>query len=97
MPKTSELDATLQELRVAAQSLTNAADSLTALFSKSTAEPSESAPPTLEQVRAVLADKSRNGHTEAIRTLLEKYGGSRLSEISPNRYAEILEDAEGLT
>jgi outer membrane biosynthesis protein TonB len=51
---------------------------------------------TLEKVRSVLADKSRNGYTSEIRDLLEKYGGSKLSEISPDRYPELMEDAEGL-
>ena len=32
------------------------------------------ATPSLEQVRAVLADKSRKGHTAEIRALLQKYG-----------------------
>lgn len=34
---------------------------------------------TLEEVRAVLADKSRAGHTAEIRELLKKYGASKLS------------------
>ncbi len=51
---------------------------------------------TLEQVRAVLAEKSRNGHTAVIRTLLEKYGANKLSEISPEKYADLLADAEVL-
>ena len=101
MAKMSELDLCINELRAAAQSLTNAADSLTALFGQPTETDNAPAqekpkPPTLEKVRGVLADKSRNGHTEAVRILLEKYGGNKLSEISPDRYAELLKDAEGL-
>ncbi len=48
---------------------------------------------TLVEVRAVLADKSRDGHTEQIRTLLEKYGASKLSEIDPARYRDLLDAA----
>ena len=47
-------------------------------------------------VRAVLADKSRNGHTEEIRALLKKYGADRLSAIDPTNYQALLEDVEGL-
>ena len=57
------------------------------------------APPktiTLEEVRAVLAEKSRDGHTEAIRGLLEKHGASKLSDIDPGKYSELLADAEVL-
>ena len=48
---------------------------------------------TLVEVRSVLADKSRDGHTDRIRTLLEKYGASRLSEIDPARYRDLLDEA----
>ncbi|WP_296557503.1 rRNA biogenesis protein rrp5 [uncultured Acetobacterium sp.] len=48
----------------------------------------------LEDVRAVLADKSRMGHTAAVRELLTKYGASKLSEIDPQKYPALLKDAE---
>ncbi len=51
---------------------------------------------TLEQVRAALADKSQQGFTADIRTLLEKYGAPKLSQIDPTKYAALLADAEGL-
>ena len=51
---------------------------------------------TLEEVRAVLAEKSRDGHTEAIRGLLEKHGAAKLSDIDPSKYGELLTDAEVL-
>ncbi len=51
---------------------------------------------TLEQVRGVLAGKSREGHTEEIKSLLNKYGSNRLSGITPENYAALLADAEGL-
>lgn len=54
------------------------------------AEPKE---PTLVEVRSVLADKSRAGHTEQIRVLLEKYGAPRLSEIDPCNYRGLLDEA----
>jgi hypothetical protein len=51
---------------------------------------------TLEDVRAVLAELSRDGHTSEIRELLRAHGADRLSEIDPSEYAALLKDAEGL-
>lgn len=99
MSKMSELDLCVSELRSAAQSLNSVADSLTSLFSGSQPETSvqpTSKPLTLEDVRAVLAEKSRNGHTAKIRELLEKYGAAKLSEIDPQNYAALLAEAEVL-
>ncbi len=99
MSKTSELDLCVIELRSAAHSLNSVADSLTALFSGSQPESSvqpTSKPLTLEEVRAVLAEKSRNGHTAKIRELLEKHGAEKLSEIDPQKYAALLAEAEVL-
>lgn len=51
---------------------------------------------TLEEVRAVLADKSCAGHTDAVRALLHKHGAEKLSEIDPAVYPALLQDAEAL-
>lgn len=51
---------------------------------------------TLEQVRAVLAEKSHDGFTSEIRALLGKYGADKLSKIDPANYAALLADAEEL-
>jgi len=51
---------------------------------------------TLEQVRAVLADKSQQGFTADVRTLLEKYGAPKLSQIDPASYVALMADAESL-
>ena len=99
MSKRSELDLCVSELRSAVQSLNAVADSLTALFSGTQPETSvqpTSKPLTLEEVRAVLAEKSRNGHTAKIRELLEKHGATKLSEIDPQKYAALLAEAEVL-
>jgi hypothetical protein len=47
-------------------------------------------------VRAVLAEKSRSGHTEEVRALLNKHGADKLSEIDPAEYAALLAEAEVL-
>ena len=51
---------------------------------------------TLEEVRAVLADKSRAGHTAEIRELLKKYGASKLSLVDPKHYEALLREVEVL-
>lgn len=51
---------------------------------------------TLEDVRGVLSDIARNGNREGVKSLLEKYGASKLSAIDPNDYAALLKDAEVL-
>lgn len=65
---------------------------------KAEPEPSEPAKPTLtlEQVRAVLAEKSRAGHTAEVKALLLKHGADKLSDIDPEHYAALLADAEVL-
>lgn len=51
---------------------------------------------TLENVRAKLAEKSQAGLTAEVRELIKKYGGSKLSEVDPKHYANMLKDAEVL-
>ena len=58
-------------------------------------EPEEK-PLTLEEVRAVLAEKSRSGHTEEVRELLARHGADKLSEIDPAEYPALLAEAEVL-
>ncbi len=50
----------------------------------------------IEDVRKILADKSRLGHTAKIRELLEKYGAKKLSEIYPGNYKDLVADVEKL-
>ena len=103
MSKMSEMAITIEELRNAATAITDAANYLAQLFSgeETDAQPENPAPVqkpalTLEQVRAVLAEKSRAGHTAAIRTLLQKYGASKLSGIDPQHYEALLHEVEVL-
>lgn len=52
--------------------------------------------PTLEEVRAVLAEKSRAGHTAEVKALLEKHGAPKLSGIDPTEYPALLAEVEVL-
>ena len=101
MSKMSAMAQTIEELRNAAAAITEAAAWLAQQFSDTgDAEPSaetalEKKPTlTLEQVRAVLADKSRAGYTANVRALLEMHGVTKLSQIDPKDYETILNEAE---
>ena len=100
MSKMSEMAAIIEDLRSAAVAINEAANWLKEQFSGDEPVPEEtvSSEPvlTLEAVRAVLADKSRAGFTAQIRSLLQKYGANKLSEIDPTRYGGLLADVEGL-
>lgn len=48
----------------------------------------------LEDVRAVLAAKSRDGYGAQVRELIAKHGGSKLSDIDPSEYGAVLKEAE---
>lgn len=104
MSKMSEMDATIKELRDIASSINSIANWLTEAFSgngeaepETTTEPVKAEPAlTLEAVRAILANKSRDGFTAQIRELLQKYGASKLSEVDPAKYKALVADAEVL-
>ncbi len=85
-----------------ASDLRSLADSLQAVVG-ATDQDEPASPPTskessvtIEQVRAVLADKSRSGKTAAVRDLLGKFGAAKLSEIEPDKYPALLQAAEEL-
>lgn len=103
MAKMAEMAQTIEELRTAAASINAAADWLYQQFSgdddeaKVTEAPAKKKPKLelkLEDVRAVLAEKSRAGHTAEVRALLKKYGAAKLSEINPANYEALMKDAE---
>ena len=104
MSKMSDMSMTIEELRNAAVAINDAANWLAQQFggASEAAEKAEvpAAPAkrtlTLEEVRAVLADKSRAGHTAEILELLKKYGASKLSLVDPKHYESLLREAEVL-
>lgn len=49
---------------------------------------------TLEEVRKVAADKSRQGFTDEVRGLIQKYGADKLSSMDPEKYEAFLQDLE---
>lgn len=94
------MDMTIQELHSVATTINEIAEWLSSQFisDDSTAvENLEKKPAlTLEEVRTVLAEKSRNGFTAEIKELLKKYGASKLSEVDSKNYEALLKDTEEL-
>lgn len=101
MSEMSEIAAIIEDLRSATAAINEAVNWLAEQFSGNEPVPEETLTaepvPTLEAVRAVLADKSRAGYTAQIRSLLQKYGADKLSGIDPVNYKALLADVEGLT
>lgn len=60
------------------------------------AKSSRPKPVTLEQVRAVLAEKSRSGHTAKVRELLQKHGAAKLSAINPAEFESLIGEAAAI-
>ena len=91
----------VEDMRSLADSLQSLADAMTQGEAPEAEPVQKAAPPhskepvvTLEQVRAVLAEKSHDGKTEAVRELLQKYGAPKLSAVDPKHYPALLKDAE---
>jgi len=72
-----------KEAAVAADSSTDSSEESKAVY-------------TIEQVRAVLAEKSQSGLTAQVKDLLQSFGSVKLSGIDPARYSELIEAAKAL-
>ncbi len=91
MSKMSKLSQILNEMVSCGENLIQAAKALKDIFS-STEEEKKSV--SLEDVRAVLAEKSRRGFTEEVKEIISKHGADRLSGIDPSEYESLLSEAE---
>lgn len=92
----------VKDMRNLADSIQAVADAMAGNESSQPDPAPPAAPPTpekeitLEEVRAVLAEKSHDGLTAEVRALLLKYGAPKLSGIDPKHYAALMKDAEVL-
>jgi len=108
MSKKNDLATQIDELRHCGEVIIGIADNLMSLLSPQTegAAVSKSAPKappekeevplTLTQVRAILADVSRQGFSDEVRGLIVKYGADKLSDLPEECYGALIEEAEGL-
>lgn len=109
MGKVNELLQLIEELNRCGNTLIDISEELKNLFSGSeedsrkteaktkTAEKASKEEKTisLEDVRAVMADKSRKGYTAEVKALLTKRGVNKLSDINPKDYAALLAEVGG--
>ena len=51
----------------------------------------------LEEVRAVLSAKSKEGFRDQVRELITKRGVSNLTKLDPKEYPALVKEVEGLT
>lgn len=96
----------VQDVRALADSLQAVADFIqlgTGSPEETPAQPVDSMPPkhtapqiTIDQVRMLLAEKSGEGKTQAVKALLYKYDAGKLSGVKPEDYAALMEEARKL-
>jgi len=88
MSKMSELNLILDELRLIGEKLIALGEKMETGCS----EPEHTY--TREEVRQVLADKCKEGHTEKTKALFTKYGAEKLSDLDSKYYAAVVAEAE---
>ena len=95
--KMSELDLLLDEFEQAACHVHELAKEIRAFFTtKEEPAEEEEKPISFTELRALCANKSRAGHTEAIKAMILDTGAHKLSEVEPNRYRELYQRVEAL-
>ena len=92
MGKVKELSILVDEIKSCGETLIGISDELAKMFSSATEEKQL----TLEEVRAVCAEKSRLGFTDDVKAIIEKHGADKLSDIDPAEYQSLLSDTEVL-
>ena len=106
MSKVKLLLDVVEDMRSLADSIQSIADSIqgnTAEPEATTEQPVDHTPAkptasqiTIDQVRTLLAEKSGEGKTQAVKALLYKYDAGKLSGVNPEDYAALMEEARKL-
>ncbi len=106
MGKMKELAEQIAELKHCGEILIGISETLTEMFSAADDEKpkKEAVKPepakeekkiySFEEVRAVLAAKSRDGHTDEVKAIISSFGVEKLSDIDPDQYEELLKKVE---
>ena len=96
MSRMADLDAAIAELRKCGEAIISVSDALRTSFSTETEQPASPPLPTIDQVRALLAEKSGEGTTKEVKALLNKYDAGKLSGVKPEDYPALMEEARSL-
>ena len=100
MSKVKLLLDVVEDMRSLADSLQSVADSIqgnTAAPEEVSTQPVDNTPQiTIDQVRTLLAEKSGEGKTQAVKALLYKYDAGKLSGVKPEDYAALMEEVRKL-
>ena len=106
MSKTKLLLDVVEDMRRLADSLRVVADSIqgntpteeshTVLVSQQPPQKHTVPAVSIDQVRAVLAEKSGDGKTAEVKSLLYKYDAGKLSSVKPEDYVALMEEARKL-
>ena len=89
----NELSAAVAEIRKCSELLLEVAEALTSM-GESSEQQSEKI--TMEEVRAVLAQKAASGLSDEVKALLDKHGAKKLSDINPEDYDQLIKEAEAI-
>lgn len=52
--------------------------------------------PTLEELRAAMAEKNREGHREKVKAIIVNHGANKLTALDPACYSEVLKEVEAI-
>ena len=100
MSKMNELSMLLDDLIKHGEGIIEIAKEMKSMFSSETttlSEKKEEKTISFTDLRARLAEKSRDGFTADIKAILLKYGAEKLSAIQPSNYENVLNEVEALT
>lgn len=86
----------LRALAESGQAVVNTEGQAEAADTKTTEAVPKEKKVNIEDVRAVLAEKSRAGKTQEVRNVLKDFGADKLSDIPEDRLSDVLKKAEAL-
>lgn len=96
MAKKNDLKKTADDLRSLAEQLIIVADSLDQDGKQQKEKSAAKKELSYTDVRKLLAEKSRAGHTAEVKQIIREHGAEKLSELDPKEYDAVLREAEVL-
>ena len=98
MSQMSELDAQIKELRACGENIISIADAIAKMFSSEN-EPVEAPKEeamSFEEVRHHITLIAQAGFRKEVKALITKYGANKLSEIAPEKYPDLIKEADAI-